>query len=230
MGFRLVFLVFLFIGGWSASADLNSIQVGAGAEYNLAFKMSSSQVSIYFTKDPKPKTKSVEMYFTTGGGIPIELWQRFHLTQSPSGKMKVEEGYIHSMMFQTRKLDKEYLQGFDGVQMSQFLVSSREQLQRHFLGSEAVTVPAGTVTADHYRIERAGQVIDFWIHHEAKPIGLVKLISSGTDPKQNYSMQMTKLLKNVAGKIDTSIAQPMDEKTKSFLPKPKKGSSGFGLM
>jgi len=212
-----------------AVADVDTVKIdpGAGAEYELAFQQSNSKVAIYFAKPPAPRTKAVEMYFSTG---PIQLWQRFHLRQASSGQMQVKDGFIHSSMFQTRKLEAEYLKGFDGVQMSQFLLSSKAELARHFVGSEDVTIPAGKVKADHYRMQRAGQTIDFWIHHQAKPIGLVKLISTGSDPKHNYTMRMTKLLKNVGEKIDPSQAQPMDEKTRSFLPKPKSGGGGFGLM
>jgi hypothetical protein len=188
-------------------------------------------VAMYFADSSGRNTKAIEIYFRTQGGmVAIELWQQFHMGQRPSGQIKVNDGYVYSDKFETRKLDADYLTGFDGVQVSQFLISSKEDLKRHFIASEKVKVPAGEVTADHYRIERAGQVVDFWIHHDSKPIGLVRLKSSGSELKHNYDMKMTRLLTNVKPKIDPTAAQPMDDKTRAFLPKPGSGKSqGTGM-
>jgi hypothetical protein len=47
------------------------------------------------------------------------------------------------------------------------------------IGSESVTVPAGTFKTDHYRDQgEAGMILDFWVSKEVPPFGLVKLTSS----------------------------------------------------
>ena len=221
---------------WCAQAqsgELSSIKTppGEGAEYEVQLKTGAAKVMIYFVKPENSNEKAVEMYFEAKGMLsPIVMWQQFHLKKA-GARLEVKKGFIHAPKFQTRILDKDYLKGFDGVQMNQFLISSEEDLKRHFVKKEKVTVKAGTVEASHYRMERNGQVVDFWIHHEAKPIGLVKLESKGDKVSQNYSMGLTRLVTGVGTKINPADAKPMDDTTRAFLPKPDSGStSGLGMF
>lgn len=203
---------------------------GAGAQYTMKIGGATTEVALYFAKAPGTNQKAIEIFFRSPGQLlPIELWQQFHLGQSGSGQIKVNDGYVYAEKFKARKLDPEYLRGFDGVQVSQFLMTSKDQLKRHFVASEKVKVPAGEVTADHYRIERAGQTVDFWIHHDSKPIGLVRLKSSGQKMKHNYDMQMTQLVTGVKQKIEPSEAKPMNDEARAFLPKPSSSGSGGGM-
>jgi hypothetical protein len=81
-------------------------------------------------------------------------------------------------------------------------------------------VPAGTVEATHYRIIDRDQTVDFWIHESAKPIGIVKMISTGKSLKHNYSLELKSLMTNSAPKIDPKKARPLTKEAKEFLPKP----------
>ena len=217
----------------ASGESLSSVKTppGEGAEYEVQLKTGAAKIMIYFVPPENSNEKAVEMYFESVGiGAPISMWQQFHLKKSGS-RLEVKKGFIHAAQFQTRILEKDYLKGFDGVQMNQFLISSEEDLKKHFIKKEKVTVKAGTVEASHYRIERSGQVVDFWIHHEAKPIGLVKLESKGDKVFQNYSMGLTRLVTGVGTKINPALAKPMDAATRAFLPKPNSGSSaGLGMF
>jgi hypothetical protein len=48
------------------------------------------------------------------------------------------------------------------------------------LGTEVVTVPAGTFICEHYRTKSAGTPTDLWISTKVAPYGLVKMTSSDT--------------------------------------------------
>lgn len=228
---RLLFFVLCAASNPTFSQNIENtlITPGEGAEYQLQLRMGEAKVALYFVPAPNKKLKAIEMYFETPGmGRPIQLWQQFHLAK-PGNKIHVKNAFIFSYNFGVRRLDKEYLKGFDGVQLNQFLVSSQEELKKHFISQERIQVPAGVVNAHRYRVESAGQTVDFWIHHDSKPIGLVKMISKGGKASQNYSMKLTRLLSGVAQKIISKEALPMDDKTRSFLPKPGT-AKGLGLF
>jgi len=61
---------------------------------------------------------------------------------------------------------------------------SREEIASSFVGSESVTVPAGTFTADHYRYTdpKSGYTSDIWSSKQV-PGYMVKF--TGTNPKDN---------------------------------------------
>jgi hypothetical protein len=61
------------------------------------------------------------------------------------------------------------------------------------VGSESVTVPAGTFTADHYRMKDGSG--DFWLSEKVSPYGLVK--GQGKD----FNMVLTKVITDAKDKI-----------------------------
>ena len=63
------------------------------------------------------------------------------------------------------------------------------------LGSEMVTVPAGTFQCEHYRLTKNGKTTDAWVSTKITPYGLVKL--SGPDS----SMVLQKVLENEKSQI-----------------------------
>ena len=68
------------------------------------------------------------------------------------------------------------------------------------LGSETITVPAGTFTCQHYRSKSGGEV---WISQKVSPYGLVKSKSNDT------SMQLTKVITGAKDQI-TGTPQPFN--------------------
>lgn len=204
---------------------------GSGAEYDVSLAVGAASVQIYFVEPPAKNKKAIEMMFQIKDSlIPIQLWQQFHLSQG-SSTLIVENGYLHSDLFQTRKLDAEYLKGFDGVQMNQFLISSEDELKKHFVAKEKLKVLGRETQVSHYRVENAGQTVDFWLDYNTKPIGLVQLVSKGEKSEYNYTLVLTRLLSGTQRKIDPTQAQPMDEITRSFLPAPgSQKIKGLGLF
>jgi hypothetical protein len=61
------------------------------------------------------------------------------------------------------------------------------------VGSESVTVPAGTFTADHYRMKDGSG--DFWVSDKVSPYGVIK--GQGKD----FSMVLTKVVTDAKDKI-----------------------------
>jgi hypothetical protein len=64
------------------------------------------------------------------------------------------------------------------------------------LGSESVTVPAGTFTCEHYR-GKNGDGSDVWVSKDVPPYGLVKM----TDKDKDQTVVLTKIDKNFQDKI-----------------------------
>jgi hypothetical protein len=52
--------------------------------------------------------------------------------------------------------------------------------QGEMLGTESVTVPAGTFTAEHFRSTNNGKVSDVWASTKVAPYALVKMTSADT--------------------------------------------------
>lgn len=48
------------------------------------------------------------------------------------------------------------------------------------MGTESVTVPAGTFECEHYRKQEDGKTIDYWVSTKVSPYGLVKMTGGGT--------------------------------------------------
>jgi hypothetical protein len=55
-----------------------------------------------------------------------------------------------------------------------------EHGQREMLGTESVTVPAGTFTAEHFRSTNNGKASDVWASTKVAPYALVKMTSADT--------------------------------------------------
>ncbi|MGA8224844.1 MAG: hypothetical protein WB780_24590 [Candidatus Acidiferrales bacterium] len=68
------------------------------------------------------------------------------------------------------------------------------------LGSESVTVPAGTFSAEHYRMKDGG---DAWVTKDVSPWGMAKFQSKDT------TMVLTKVITDAKDKI-TGTPQPFD--------------------
>jgi hypothetical protein len=68
------------------------------------------------------------------------------------------------------------------------------------LGSETITVPAGTFTCQHYRTKSGGEV---WVSQKVSPYGLVKSKSADT------SMELTKVITGAKDQI-TGAPQPFN--------------------
>lgn len=199
--------------------------VGTGALYEMTMvEGGSARVSIYLT--PAPKDHLGVEYFieTVGSLLPVRIWQQFTLEKpgGPGKSLELKTGYIKVPEWdRPETLTGEFLKGADGVQMNDFLFQDEKQLDRFKVGDETLTLPVGKVKTAHYRQSGNDQTIDYWIAEEAKPVGLVKLVSKGKKgPHQNYNLVMLSLLKNVKPVIDAKKSVPLSDKGRSLLQQP----------
>jgi hypothetical protein len=120
-------------------------------------------------------------------------------------------------------MPEAYLKGASGgLQVNDFLFSNQAQLDKDKIGVETVEIAEGSTKATHYRTSRNGQTIDYWISDDAKPMGLVMLISKNPKkPEQNYGLELVNLMENVKAKILPEKAVPLSEKGKALLAKPE---------
>lgn len=73
--------------------------------------------------------------------------------------------------------------------------ASNEAALGEKIGTETVTVPAGTFTCDHYRSKQANEPADLWISAKVPPYGLIKMTSASS------TMVLEKVLSNETSKI-----------------------------
>jgi len=86
-----------------------------------------------------------------------------------------------------------------GQRAAQQMADIRDKADK--VGSESVTTPAGTFTADHYRMKDGSG--DFWLSEKVSPYGLIK--GQGKD----FNMVLTKVVTNATDKI-TGTPVPFD--------------------
>ena len=202
-----------------------TFEVGRGSEYTLNFQDKiNSRVSIYIASSSFSKL-GIEYSFTVPGSlIPAQTWQQYHFSILDKGPLAIDKGFIqgHDMDY-PEILTAEYFNVNDGVKVNDFLFSKQSEIDASLVGNERIEVPAGVSNTTHYRKSRGGQVVDFWISENTKPIALVKLISKNPkNPNQNYTMELISLLKGVKAKIEPKKAKSLSSKGKAYLAKPLK--------
>lgn len=181
----------------------NEFTVGSGSEFNLYSQNQVTTLSIYIATKSQSQL-GVEFYFQTPSVLMPQMWQHYVLERG-NGAISVNKGFFKvSKSDPPKKMEKEFFninQG-KGVELTQFFFSNSKELEKDFVGYEQIEVIAGPLSVKHYRKKNNGQVVDYWISSEVKPIGLVKLVSkSETVPTQNYSIELNALIKNVKPEI-----------------------------
>ena len=206
--FRLLFLL-LFSG------QLYAFTRGSGSQYIMSYGNQKADLSIYIT-EVSSNSLSVEFHMGTNGLFSIDLWQQFAFEIKENKPINITSGLIMSKDTEfPEQMTSEFFYQNKGVQVQDFLFQSEKSINKYFVGQELVELPAGSVMARHYRKEKEGQVIDFWIASDVKPISLVKLVSKSTKVESNnYVIELSSILKNVKASIDPKKAIPLTKKTR----------------
>lgn len=200
-------------------AQLGAFVPGDGARYALTLQGSAVELSVIIARQ-QGRTVSVEYHLASQDGVmPMALWQQFVLDVPPRGAPTLVEGYLlQANGGAPEKIPADILQkGDPSAMLGGLLLRDAADLHAMKVGEEAVDVPAGRVKAVHFRKVQGNRTLDFWISDEARPLGLVKLVSSGKAPNDNYHLELDALLKNVAPRIDPRIAVPMQPATRQLL-------------
>ena len=224
----LLLLALLRLGGPAESADSPagplaglSREQGNGSRFKMYNEGNTYDLQVGLIRvDTSAGRVVIEVFAESMMSDP--LWQQFRLSAKGS-RPTVEAGYIQVGNQAPMRLPDTLLSGMGNLDMSFFLLSEAE-LQSNAkkdgpksLGQEKLQTPAGAVTCSHFRLERSGQQLDFWVSDAARPIGLVRMVSVGKKPNDNYKLELQELLSGIAAKIDPAKAGPLSEEMKSIL-------------
>lgn len=215
---------FLFSLSCFAQNLSTSFPAGTGAAYKVKMKKDPTPIllSIYVA-GTRVDSVHIEYFMETKGLVPVQMWQQFEIGVSANGA-EVRKGYVQTKeLTDAEVMPVEYLKGAqDGIKVNDFLFSDKKILDKDKIGVEMVEVAAGTTKATHYRTTGNGQTVDYWISDDAKPMGLVMLVSrSATQENQNYSLEMVNLIRDIKAKILPEKAVPLSAKGKGLLAKPE---------
>lgn len=204
----------------ATTETLPQYTVGTGNKYLLTVGQDLSDVTIFFVEST-PQKLTVEIYIeskTDNPSLQVKMWQQFQLGLV-NGKVSILKGIMKiPQIGKPQILPNEYLQGYDGVQMKSFLISSESQLNGKKVTTENVTANGKTFSSTHYRHGENNQQVDFWISDEAKPLGLVKMSSKGGALGMNYTMEYRGSATGVKSGINPAEAEPLNDMAKAFLP------------
>lgn len=195
---------------------------GSGSRFTLESQGSTFDMNVGLVKVDAARDRAViEVYASDQFSDP--LWQQFTLDVK-GDRPAVESGYIQVGDKAPMILPKQYLSGIGNLDVSLFLLSEADlragnSKELKSLGRETITTQAGTVTCSHYRVDKGGQTLDFWVSDEAKPIGLVRMHSTGKKKEDTYRLELKELLSGIAAKIDSSKAGPLSDEMKAILTK-----------
>ncbi|MEW6055106.1 MAG: hypothetical protein AB1540_00705 [Bdellovibrionota bacterium] len=222
--FSLVFILSAIHGDSNAKPKsiAESFPPGSGSKFLLSMADGTSANLIISIASSSSSRVAVEYYFSSTDA-PIELWQQFIIEGAGTARLRVAEGYIYAKELKhPERIPKDHLTGIDETEINEFLFSTSIQSAEFRVGEDVVQVPAGQVSAKRFKKQREGATLEYWISEQASPLGLVKLVSKGPKPEQNYTIVLGSLVKNVKPKIDPSAAEPLSATGRGFLAPLKK--------
>jgi hypothetical protein len=161
--------------------------VGAGAQYEVTTKK-NEKVNWAYAVVGKEAVGGAEGYWLEmrleggkEGGMVMK-----HLLVVRGGKAEVKR-----MIVQTPgQPPMEMPMGMMGGMMSRGQQAASEQNLGERVGTETVTVPAGTFLCEHYRSKSGKTPADVWVSTKISPYGLVKMVS------EDSTLVLTKVLAN----------------------------------
>lgn len=217
------FLLCLTIPAEAGSLASLAKEQGNGSRFKMQAQGGTYDLQVGLIKvDQTSGQVTIEVFAAAQLADP--LWQQFMLSAT-GDRPKVEAGYIQIGSRAPMKLQASHLAGTGNLEVNLFLLSEADLrggamggMKR--LGQETIKTVAGTVDCGHYRLERPEQNLDLWISDEARPIGLVRLVSAGKKPADNYRLELEELLSGIAAKIDPGRAVPLSEEMKALLSRP----------
>jgi len=197
---------------------------GNGSRFTMQSQGTTFDLNVGLLKVDSAAGRAVIEVFAAAQ-LSDPLWQQFVLAVKGERPV-VESGYIQVGNKAPMVLPKQHLTGVGSLDVGLFLLSESELRKGgsakglKLVGSETLTTPAGKVACSHYRVETAAQKVDVWVSDEARPIGLVRMVSSGKQPTENYQLELQELLSGIAPKIDPAKAGPLTPEMKAILSKP----------
>lgn len=131
------------------------------------------------------------------------FWMQI-ITTTEKGQQLVAKALITKDDFQFHKMIMQ-MAGQSAMEMPFNPNSGREQKMQdamsewHSVGTESITVPAGTFVCEHYKNDSKGS--ELWASDKVTPFGLVKQVA------KNDSMVLVKILNDVPDKITGPVTK-----------------------
>jgi hypothetical protein len=166
--------------------------VGSGAQYEVTTKK-NEKVTWAYAVVGKESVEGAEGYWLEmrleggkEGGVVMK-----HLMVMGPGKVEIKR----MIMQAAGQPPMEMPMGMMGGMMKRGQPAAEEKGLGEKLGTEAVTVPAGTFLCDHYRTATGKTTADVWVSTKVSPYGMVKMTSA------DMTMVLTKVLANQTSQI-----------------------------
>lgn len=186
--------------------DMRKAKVGAWSEYKLSLAELPSFQQRFALVARDASTNQVEMIseggpMGPGGKVTIRVTLAADLAKADRVRALAMQLGDNSPM----DLHKE-----QSAQKDQFAPVDPRKL----VGSQKITVPAGTFATKHFRGKDGnGRTYDVWVSDEAPPFGIVKLVgnvSQGDATPQSVTMELAARGQDAKPTI-TAAPQPFDE-------------------
>lgn len=168
--------------------------VGSGAQYEVTMKKNQSMNWAYAVVGKENVAGDagywLEMRMEGGkeGGMVVKNLMVMH-----AGKAEIKRMIMQAPGQRPMEMSMGMMGGM--MQRGQQASASKETGMGEKLGTEPVTVPAGTFVCDHYRTQSGKTTADVWISTKISPYGLVKMTSA------DMTMVLEKVLENQTSHI-----------------------------
>lgn len=203
----LVLLVLLVLA--LAAASPSSAQMGMDIFKRPAitkvFRPVVGKGAVYLdtTKDGKTRNSEISIVGKDSVEGKEGFWMQF-VSGEPDGKTMVGKSLITPGDFQFHRMIIQ-MAGQPAMEMPMKMNAARkDKLEEkfedwHSVGTESVTVPAGTFSCEHWRNDKTNS--DVWTSEKISPFGLVKEV------RPNSTMVLTKILDNATDRITGPVKQ-----------------------
>ena len=166
--------------------------VGSGAQYEVATKK-NEKVTWAYAVVGKENLEGAEGYWLE---MRLEGGKMGGVVMKHLMVMRAGEAEIKRMIMQAAgQPPMEMPMGMMGGMMRRGQPAAEEKGLGEKIGTETVTVPAGTFLSDHYRTATDRTTADVWVSPKVSPYGLVKMTSA------DMTMVLTKVLANETSQI-----------------------------
>jgi hypothetical protein len=168
--------------------------VGAGGQYQMQVKDRTMKVAyaVVGTEDVEGTPGYWMEIRTEGAGMPGEMVMK-QLMVVQAGKGEVKRMIMQAPGQPPMEMPVGFMPGMGP--RGQSTQPRAETSPPEKVGTESVTVPAGTFVCDHYRQQMRNGAVDYWVSEQVSPYGVIKL--TGLD----MTMELEKVLSNETSHI-----------------------------
>jgi len=161
--------------------------------------------AVYQTTGRDSKSTTIEMGIVGKESVDGKdgFWMQFASTDE-QGKSMVGKSLMTMDDFQYHRMIVQ-MPGQQAMEMPmQMSAATRQKMQDsvtdwHSVGTETITVPAGTFSCDHWHSDKNNS--DVWTSDKVTPFGMVK------ESSPNHTMVLTKVLDSVPDRITGPVKQ-----------------------